>query len=423
MPDFNLEPLPPAEAVQFFRDKGFRIGFDWRDLWQDEHAYAFTVAKAMQYDLLADIRRSVDDAIAGGRTFGEFAEDLTPTLQKRGWWGEAIETDPLTGERRVVQLGSPRRLRTIFDTNIRMAHAAGRWERIERLKGRRPFLRYVQLDRPSAREAHRPWNGVVLPVDHPFWRTHYPPNGWFCGCRVQQLSQRDLDRRGLTVGADPPTPTRAWRNARTGQVLQVPVGVDPGFAYNVGRARMRALTPPPLDQPLSVPVAGPGAQGVPMPEPRSKPADRLLPSGLSDPDYVDRFLAEFGASRGQPVIFTDRIGEPLVIGEELFRGGRGGAFKVAKRGRERFLLLLADTVKEPDEIWWLWEEFPKGRWTLLRRYIARWRVAGQEQPAFVLFDVGPDGWTGTTAFRPERGTYLDNQRAGSLAYRRVSRRP
>ena len=126
MASFELEPLPPGEAVQFFRDKGFRIGFDWRDLWQDEHAYAFTVAKAMQYDLLADIRRSVDDAIADGRTFAEFAGDLTPILQRRGWWGESLEIDPLAGEQRVVQLGTPRRLRTIFDTNARMAHAAGR---------------------------------------------------------------------------------------------------------------------------------------------------------------------------------------------------------------------------------------------------------------------------------------------------------
>ena len=420
MSPIELDSLPPAEAVQFFRDKGFRVGFDWRDLWQDEHAYAFTVAKAMQYDLLADIRRSVDDAIANGRTFAEFAGDLTPTLQRRGWWGESVEIDPLTGQERIVQLGTPRRLRTIFDTNIRMAHAAGRWERIERLRSRRPFLRYVQLDRPTAREAHRPWHNLVLPIDHAFWRTHYPPNGWFCGCRVQQLSERDLERRGLSVSATPATPTRPWRNARTGKVIRVPKGIDPGFAYNVGRARMRALTPPPLDRPLSVPVAGPGAQGLPAPAPRRKPASRMLPAGLPETEYLNRFLKEFDAAPGRSTIFTDMIGEPLLIGEELFRGGRTGALKVAKLGRERFLLLLADTIKDPDEIWWLWEEFPKGRWTLLRRYLARWRVAGQEEPAFVLFDVGPDGWTGTTAFRPERGSYLDNQRVGTLAYRRPS---
>ncbi len=40
MPQIELKPLPPAEAVAFFRDNGFVIGFDWRDLWDSEHARA-----------------------------------------------------------------------------------------------------------------------------------------------------------------------------------------------------------------------------------------------------------------------------------------------------------------------------------------------------------------------------------------------
>ena len=30
MPQIELKPLPPAEAVAFFRNKGFVIGFEWR---------------------------------------------------------------------------------------------------------------------------------------------------------------------------------------------------------------------------------------------------------------------------------------------------------------------------------------------------------------------------------------------------------
>ncbi len=56
MPQIELKPLPPAEAVRFFRYKGFVIGFDWRDVWQDEHARAFTIAKALRLDILRDIQ-------------------------------------------------------------------------------------------------------------------------------------------------------------------------------------------------------------------------------------------------------------------------------------------------------------------------------------------------------------------------------
>ena len=44
----DFSPLPPAEAIRFFQKKGYKFGFDWRDVWKEEHAVAFTVAKAMQ---------------------------------------------------------------------------------------------------------------------------------------------------------------------------------------------------------------------------------------------------------------------------------------------------------------------------------------------------------------------------------------
>lgn len=40
------------------------------------------------------------------------------------------------------------------------------------------------------------------------------------------------------------------------------------------------------------------------------------------------------------------------------------------------------------------------------------------KPAFVLFDVGKEGWRGATAFAPDRVNYLENQHGGTLAFRR-----
>ena len=88
----------------------------------------------MQTDVLADIRAETERALADGHTFRDFAKDLTPMLQKKGWWGTKEMTDPLTGKKRLVQLGSPRRLRVIYDTNMRTARSAGQWERIQRVE-------------------------------------------------------------------------------------------------------------------------------------------------------------------------------------------------------------------------------------------------------------------------------------------------
>ena len=177
-PGFTFTPTPPKEALEFFRNKGFKIGFDFRDVWREEHATAFTVAKAMSIDVLESIRGELDKALAEGRTFRRFQQDLTPTLQKLGWWGTKPLTDPKTGKTVPARLGSPRRLRTIYRTNLRTARAAGQWERAQRTKQTHPFLIYLLGPSEVHRVLHVQWHGTVLPIDDPWWKTHLPPNGW-----------------------------------------------------------------------------------------------------------------------------------------------------------------------------------------------------------------------------------------------------
>ncbi len=229
MPEPEILNLPPAEAVEHFRAKGFHAGYDWRETDAATHLRSFTVAKAMRLDILQDIRASVDKAIAGGITFGDFQKELEPLLRSKGWWGG--------------KLGSTRRLRIIFDTNIRMSYAKGRWEMIEREAARAPWLMYDAVNDSRTRPAHLAWDRTVLRHDDPFWRTHYPPNGWRCRCRVIQLSDADLEEFGLKPSDGPPDgsgQTFPWLNEITGETLDVPVGIDPGFGHNVGLLRPAA---------------------------------------------------------------------------------------------------------------------------------------------------------------------------------------
>ena len=238
MPKPEILTVPPVEAIAHFKAKGFHVGFDWRDTAAAEHLRSFTVAKAMRLDILEDIRGAVDSALAKGETFRQFRARLEPTLKAKGWWGRKQMLDPKTGKMREVQLGSPRRLRIIFDTNLRMSYARGRWERIERVAEERPWLRYVAVLDERTRADHSAWHGTVLRWDDPFWNSHYPPNGWRCRCLVQQLSDDDLAAFGFDPSPGPPPGsqvTRPWTNKRTGKLHHIPTGIDPGFAHNVGK--------------------------------------------------------------------------------------------------------------------------------------------------------------------------------------------
>lgn len=234
--------LAPEEALRFFRAKGLRASFAWQDVWAAEHEAAFTVAKMADVDLLADVRDAVDAAIAEGQTLKQFSQALMPRLMKAGWWGVREQLDPLTGKTQLVQLGSARRLETIFRTNMMTSYSAGEWAQIESTAAAAPFLMYDAVDDNRTREQHRAWNGLVLRWDDPFWNSHRPPNGWNCRCSAIQLSQRDL--RGLDkTGPDkaPPIKKREWVNRRSGEVMQIPVGIDAGFDYNPGKSRQPHL--------------------------------------------------------------------------------------------------------------------------------------------------------------------------------------
>ncbi|HGN8781572.1 MULTISPECIES: phage head morphogenesis protein [Bacteria] len=257
----------PKEALAWLKAKKLKPGFDYRDVWKQEHSIGFTVAKMTQLDLLSDVKALVEDAMASGQSFAEFREVLKPLLVKRGWWGQQMMDDPLTGETKTVQLGSDRRLRTIYDTNMRTARSAGQWERIQRTKRAMPYLLYTLGPSREHRAEHLKWADLCLPVDDPFWLTHFCPNGWGCKCTLRQVSKyeydqlvkngvprnvQQLDDSGQPTGhvirqivpvrtEAPPVKRVKWVNKRTGEEEMVPEGIDPGWDYNPGMRRQAEL--------------------------------------------------------------------------------------------------------------------------------------------------------------------------------------
>lgn len=221
--------MPPEQALEFFQAKGLKPTFSYLDMAEGEHAHAFTIAKMMDVDLLADVRASLDKALAEGMPFAAWAKEITPLLQAKGWWGKQLVVDPVAGKIVEAQLGSAARLETIFRTNLQAAYAAGHWEQIQAQKDEAPYLMYDAIDDGRTRETHKAWDGTVLPVDSPWWQRHYPPCGWQCRCGCIQLSDDELEALGLEVSREPKTEYRDWENPRTGETVKVPVGVDPGF--------------------------------------------------------------------------------------------------------------------------------------------------------------------------------------------------
>jgi hypothetical protein len=394
--------LPFGEQIAFFRRKLNLPTQAWTDVYTAEHDWAFVVAGANRDAIVADFRAAVDKAIAGGGTLEEFRRDFDRIVATHGWDYKG---------------GRSWRSRVIYETNLSTSYAAGRHEQL-RDSPRTPYWQYVHADWVEhPREQHLAWDGLVLAAADPWWQQHFPPNGWGCQCQVRGLSLRDLERLGKRGPDQAPEVnlverTIGQRSPNGPRTVRVPEGIDPGFEYTPGGARLVNAVPPERPDP---PVPGSaGQQGLPntrppgpLPPPRPFPAGELLPAGLAPQDYARDFLARFGATLEQPAIFKDAIGERLVLGRELFIDA-AGELKADKRDRGRFVPLLAHALIDPDEIWvrleWL---YGLGKAVVRRRYIARFAIEGQEAPALAVFELGQDGWSGITVFQGVPGSAED----------------
>lgn len=391
MADASYGSLPFAEQNAFFRRKLNLPTQSWTDIYTAEHDWAFVVAGANRDAIVTDFRAAVEKAITEGTTLEDFRKDFDRIVARHGW--------DYNG-------GRNWRSKVIYDTNLATSFAAGRWQQLQAA----PYWQYEHSDWVQhPRQQHVGWDGLVLAKDDPFWQTHFPPNGWGCQCKVKGLWQRDLLRLGKQ--SPDPMPEVKWAEHTIGlrspngpRTVSVPEGIDPGFEYAPGSARLRSAIPPERpDPPVPGSAGGHGLPNLrplgPLPPPRSVPADQLLPKGLAPQDYVRAFLEPLGASLEHPAIVRDVMGERLVVGKDLFTKA-DGEWKVLKRDREQFLPLLAQALLQPDEIWlrleWM---YALEKAVVRRRYVARFAVQGQEVPALVVFELGGDGWAGVTAFQ------------------------
>lgn len=206
---------PFAEQLAFFRKKLNLPTERWDDIELAAHDRAFMVAGAQSADLLADLRAAVDKAIEHGTGLDAFRKDFKRIVAEHGWTG-------WTGEG--SRGGVAWRTKVIYQTNMATSYAAGRWQQLndpELLKVL-PYWQYHHSDSVThPRPLHVSWDGLTLPPDHPFWETHFPPNGWGCMCWVTAVSKAAF----LGAIANGKGPANAPTNTE---------GVDQGFGYAPG---------------------------------------------------------------------------------------------------------------------------------------------------------------------------------------------
>lgn len=253
--------LKPAQAIEYFQSKGYTIGFNWHEVEARAHATAFTVAGILRQDILQDVRAGLQDSLDNGLTLEQFRRQMTQKLTQKGWLADkaklvADEDGVLEGK----QL-TPRRLRTIFETNMQSSYGAGRYAQQMENAADRPYWTRVAVMDLRTRPAHAALNGLTARYDDPIWQFAYPPDGWGCRCRVRARSQSDIDGKSISVWSSEghlETVQQAWGPQDTREVqafryngqLYTP---DAGFGHNPGQGWLAGLGQRLMDRSTNAP--------------------------------------------------------------------------------------------------------------------------------------------------------------------------
>ncbi len=344
-----------AAAAAFARRLNLPSGA-WDDVWREAHDKAFTIAGTLGESgekALEQIREAVRAAIENGETIEDFRKRFDDIVAKTGW---------------DYRGGRHFRTRAIFETNLRTSWAAGRFSQMQEIKAARPFWQYRHGGSAVPRPEHLAWDGLILHADHPWWRTHYPPNGFGCTCHVVTLDAEGVNRAWKKAGGQgnapelsahspgivlargsrgekskprlwtPPDPQKDLVEVKVkGRgLVQVPRGIDPGWDYVPGSADFEAQKREELKR-------------------RAK-AEQKRRAFLAELDAaLDSALAELKAIEADARIEVQKLGAPesvarevLTALEKLFAEAIADARKAhanAKKGAEKIEFNEADERK------------------------------------------------------------------------------
>lgn len=214
----------PEDAIEYWKAKTKITSLEAKILTEEARERAFYVAGLAKLDQVNMVHNALLEALKEGHSIETFKKNIAGLIKQKGW--------------------DKRRIETIFNTNMQTAYQAGRWKSIERNKKSFPYLQYSSVLDKRTRPAHSVLHGKVYPVDHQFWNSYYPPNGFNCRCTALQLSQYYVDKEGLSIEKTLPKHL-PYTDPQTGNTFTVTnAKPDYGFTNNVGKDWLKNLETP-----------------------------------------------------------------------------------------------------------------------------------------------------------------------------------
>jgi SPP1 gp7 family putative phage head morphogenesis protein len=172
-------------------------------------------------DLLSNTYSALDRAASTGNGKGYYeylygqseASPLTQAMRENLYWFSGAKTYQELAEMNglLIDEHGKRRNYEEFRTEVRKKHeqynqnyldaeyatanrsaaAVRDWAQFQKNKSAYPNLKYCTMEDDDVRPEHQILNGIIKPVDDPFWDRYYPPNGFRCRCFVEATDETE----------------------------------------------------------------------------------------------------------------------------------------------------------------------------------------------------------------------------------------
>ena len=137
-------------------------------------------------------------------------------------------------------------------------------------------------------------------------------------------------------------------------------------------------------------------------------------AALSEEELTDKFYSTIGIAQG--AMFIDKVNDPIIIDDSLFTTASNQT-KIKKQDRHFYIDEIAQTIKEPDEIYLEFEKLNKGR--LVKKYFKYYKNEnGAKKSLVVLFEYQEDKTLGVTAYFINSSGTVEKKRFEKLIYQR-----
>ncbi len=186
MPQLLFAPTPHDDAIAFINGKPAMARDVFDQLLPELKPLAFTIAGIQSADALQQIRDMVA-TLPAGQSWDVVKKQIAAAISPYVVDPAASAEDQAKQQYRALA-----KAELLLRLHGGQCYAATSEAVLQRQKKAFPFSMYVTMGDGRVRPSHRALDGVVLPVDDPFWNDHTPPWAWGCRCLKIAMSKGDV---------------------------------------------------------------------------------------------------------------------------------------------------------------------------------------------------------------------------------------